>query len=71
MTSARPVTAASGKPPARLLAMVMRSGATSWWSMANILPVRAKPVWTSSAIRRMPCWSQISRSAFMKAAGAG
>ena len=45
-----------------LLAVVMMSGATPECSMANILPVRPKPVWTSSTIRTMPCSSHSSRS---------
>ena len=39
--------------------------------MPNILPVRAKPVCTSSAISRMPCSSQILRSASSSSVGAG
>ena len=45
---------------------MIRSGSTPLFSMPNILPVRAKPVCTSSAISRMPCWSQILRSALEK-----
>ena len=55
ITSARPVTAASGSPPAIPLAVVTRSGTTPSWSLANQSPVRAKPVWISSAMKRMPC----------------
>ena len=51
MISARPVTADNGNPPAMPLAMTMRSGTTSKCSLANIAPVRAKPVWTSSAMK--------------------
>lgn len=53
----------SGIPFAKPLAIVMRSGTTPLCSMANILPVRPKPVWISSAIMRMPCWSHTSRIA--------
>ncbi len=37
--------------------MQMRSGTTPACSIANILPVRAKPVWISSAMNSMPCCS--------------
>ena len=62
MISALPVTADSGTPAARLLAMVIRSGTTPKCSIANILPVRPKPVWISSAISTMPCSSHSARS---------
>ncbi len=55
MISARPVTAASGRPPAIPFAVVIRSGTTPSWSQANQSPVRQKPVWISSAMNRMPC----------------
>ena len=42
--------------------MTRMSGSTSQCRTANISPVRPKPVWTSSAMRRMPCWRVISRS---------
>ena len=58
MISARPVTPASGSPPAMPLAVVTRSGTTPSWSQANQSPVRQKPVWISSAISRMPCSRQ-------------
>ena len=54
MISARPVTAASGSPPAIPLAVVMRSGTIPNRSLANIAPVRAKPVCTSSAMKTTP-----------------
>ena len=54
ITSARPVTAASGNPPATPLAMVTRSGTTLSCSQANIAPVRAKPLCTSSATNSTP-----------------
>ena len=41
--------------------MVTMSALTPECSRPNILPVRAKPVWISSAMRTMPCSSQISR----------
>ena len=37
----------------------------------HIFPVRANPHWTSSAISRTPCSSQIARSAWRNATGAG
>ena len=55
MSSARPVTAASGMPPAMPFAVVMRSGTTPSCSLANQSPVRQKPDWTSSAMKRIPC----------------
>ena len=53
--SARPVTPASGSPPAIALPVVIRSGTTPSNSLANQLPVRQKPVWISSAMNTMPC----------------
>src|SRR5690554_7124085 len=61
MTSARPHTPASGKPPATDLAKVVRSAVTPICSMAKKLPVRPAPVCTSSAISRIPCRSQSAR----------
>ena len=54
MTSARPVTAASGNPPPMPFAVVTRSGTTPSSSHAKRWPVRAKPDCTSSAIKRIP-----------------
>ncbi len=48
-----------GKPAPSALAVVMMSGATPQCSMANHLPVRPMPVWISSPMSRMPCFSQI------------
>ena len=70
MISALPITADSGTPPAMLLATVMRSGSMPEYSVAKVLPVRAKPVWISSAISRMPCLSQSARSERMNSGGA-
>ncbi|CKR93082.1 Uncharacterised protein [Mycobacterium tuberculosis] len=53
MISARPVTADSGNPSAMPLAVQIRSGSRPSGpscSQANIAPVRAKPVCTSSAM---------------------
>ncbi|MNY52404.1 hypothetical protein D3C86_1880700 [compost metagenome] len=66
MMAALPTTAERGKPPARLFASVMMSGSTPLYSMAKVLPVRQKPLWISSQMSRMPCWSQILRSACRK-----
>ena len=55
MISARPVTADSGMPPASALAVVIRSGTSPSCSLANMAPVRPKPVWISSAMNTMPC----------------
>jgi hypothetical protein len=54
MISARPVTAASGRPPAMPLAVVIRSGTMPSSSQANHWPVRQKPDWISSATKTMP-----------------
>ena len=51
----------SGIPDAMPLAMTRMSGSTSQWRTAKILPVRPKPVWTSSAMSRIPCSRVISR----------
>src|SRR5229473_3045185 len=69
MISARPVTAASGSPPAIPLAVVTRSGTTPSWSEANQSPVRQNPVWISSAMSRMPCSRQNSASPGRKPSG--
>ncbi len=45
------------------LASVMKSGVTPSCSQANIVPVRPKPVATSSQISRTPWRSQSSRTA--------
>jgi hypothetical protein len=51
---ARPVTPASGSPPAIPFAVVTRSGSTSSSSHANQVPVRQNPVWISSATKTAP-----------------
>ena len=71
MISARPITPDSGRPAAIDFATVSRSGSTSKCSIANIRPVRPKPVCTSSATSTIPERSQISRSPSTNAAGAG
>ena len=53
-SSARPVIAAMGRPPPRLLAVVTMSGTTSSCSHANHAPVRPKPDWISSATKTTP-----------------
>ncbi len=70
MISARPVTPASGRPPAIPLAVVIRSGTTPSWSHANRSPVRANPLWISSATNRTPLAEHQSASAGRKP-GAG
>ena len=52
------------------LAITMMSGCTPDGSIANIVPERQKPDWTSSAMKRMPCSSQISRRPRRNDAGA-
>ena len=66
MISARPVTAASGNPPAMPFAVVTMSGTMPSCSDANILPVRAKPACTSSATKTMPFSRAYSTSAGRK-----
>ena len=51
MISIRPVTAASGSPPAMPLASDDQVGITLNSSQANMAPVRAKPVCISSAMK--------------------
>ena len=70
MISALPITADSGTPPAMLLATVMRSGSTPACSIAKFFPVRAKPVWISSAMSRMPCLSHRARRLRRNSGGA-
>ena len=61
MTSARPMSPDSGMPLASAFAVQMRSGTTSSWVIASIVPVRPMPACTSSATRRMPWRAVISR----------
>ena len=70
--SSREVTIAdSGNPLATAFAMHTTSGTIPACSNAHIRPVRPKPVWISSAMRRMPCSSQKARRPRRNAAGAG
>ena len=69
MSSARARIPDSGSPDAMPLAMTRMSGSTSQCWTANISPVRPNPVWTSSAMSRMPCWRVISRSRGRKPGG--
>ena len=69
ISSARARMPESGSPEAIPLAMTRMSGSTSQWRTANISPVRPKPVWTSSAMSRIPCWRVISRSRGRKPGG--
>ena len=62
MISLRPTTADSGRPLAMPLAQDIMSGLTPCVCHANILPVRPKPVCTSSKISMIPYLSQISRT---------
>jgi hypothetical protein len=50
-------------------AKVMRSGTTSQCSAANHLPVRPKPVMTSSRMRRIPYLSQSARRPWKNPSG--
>ena len=70
MISARPVSAASGRPPPSAFAVVTRSGTIPSCSLANQAPVRQKPVCTSSAMNTTPCSAHQSESSFRKP-GAG
>src|ERR1700744_4782581 len=69
MISARPVTPASGSPPAMPFAVVIRSGTTPSWSLAKQSPVRPKPVWVSSAMKTIPCSVHQSETRLRKLAG--
>ena len=71
MISARPVTALIGRPPPSDLAVTTRSGSSPVCSLANILPVRQKPVCTSSATSRMPFALHIRASTSRYSGGAG
>lgn len=62
MISALPTTADSGRPFAMPFAQDMMSGLTPCVCHANILPVRPKPVCTSSKINMIPYLSQMSRT---------
>jgi hypothetical protein len=56
-----PATAPPGRPPARIFAIVVRSGVTP--SFACTPPGdQRKPVITSSKIRTTPCCSVMARS---------
>ncbi len=70
MIGARPRTPESGSPAAIDFATVIRSGSTSYCSIAKNVPVRAKPVCTSSTIRTIPLSSQIRRTPAMNSDGA-
>ena len=56
----RKMKAEIGAPLPSALAIAMMSGVTPKCSMANSLPVRAKPVWTSSMTSSVPCAARIS-----------
>src|SRR6266550_3892339 len=56
---------------ARRLATVMRSGSTPECSMAKNLPVRPKPVWISSTMSTIPCFSVTARRPWRNSRGAG
>ncbi len=45
------------------------SGVTRQWSTANFLPVRPKPVMTSSAIKSTPCLRQMSATSGQYSSG--
>ena len=68
-SSRRPTTADSGSPPPSGLPSVTASATTPLCWNANILPVRPRPILTSSNTSQMPCRSHSSRSAGRKFAG--
>ncbi len=68
--SLRPVTAPPGKPPARILARVVRSGRMPYSACAPPGDTR-KPVTTSSKISSTPCCRVSSRSAVRNAGSIG
>ncbi len=61
ITSDFPITAPSGSPPPSALAHVEMSGTMPACSYAAHVPVRQRPLCTSSAINRMPCSSHSAR----------
>ena len=61
--------AVTGKPLPKPLPRVITSGTVSQCSMANILPVRAMQVSTSSAISRMPYSSHSARIFWIQPSG--
>ena len=56
-------------PPPIALPRHMMSGTTPQWSTPNSLPVRPSPVWTSSAMSRVPYSSQALRIRGQKSSG--
>ncbi len=56
-------------PPPMALPRHMMSGTTPQWSTPKSLPVRPRPVWTSSAIRSVPYSSQALRMRGQKSSG--
>ncbi len=54
MISARPVTPASGSPPAMPFALSTMSGTSPKCVLAKYSPVRAIPLWISSAMNTIP-----------------
>ena len=74
MISSLATIADNGTPAAIDLAVAKISGCTpasSQYCVANILPVRQNPVWTSSATNKIPFSSQIFLTAFTHSIGAG
>ena len=69
MSGARPTTAPSGKPFESDFAMHTRSGSSPAAGLANMAPVRPKPVWISSATSTMPCCRQSRPSSSRNARG--
>ena len=70
MSSARPMTAPSGRPAAIDLAVTRRSGTRSKCSQAKNRPVRPMPLCTSSAMIRMP-WRRQSAASLPKYSSGG
>ena len=69
MISARPPTAACGRPPPIDLLITVRSGVTPWWACAP--PYAIGKVTTSSKISTIPSRSVTSRSRFRNSVVAG
>src|SRR5512138_1817732 len=64
------VTAETGiTPPPRDLAVAITSGTTFQWSTPHSFPVRARPVWTSSAINSTPYFFVAVRIRGQKSSG--
>ena len=63
------ISAPIGSPPASAFAVVSASGTTPVHSYAHSVPVRPRPVWTSSKTSAAPTRSHAARAARSSSAG--